>query len=148
MADTVDLSIAESVYLTLLGAQHKPITAAADLVRALKAKRRTAAINPTRSRWHRRMPGSPFARYPKALIATTRLPPRFGLARLAARKSGEIFWTELARHSGALRPARLSSLRPGALTRWACGATGAGSRQTLAAEYSDGPSNTQLRPPV
>jgi hypothetical protein len=38
MADTVDLSIAESVYLTLLDAQHKPITAAADLVRALKSK--------------------------------------------------------------------------------------------------------------
>jgi len=104
MTDIVDLSLAESVYLTLLEPQHKPITAASDLVRALKSKRRTAAINPTKSRWHRRMPGSPFARYPKALIATTRLPPRFGLARLVARKSGEIFWTELARHSGALRP--------------------------------------------
>src|SRR6185437_7801380 len=58
------------------------------------------------------MPGSPFARYPKALIATTRLPPRFGLARLAARKSGEIFWTELARHSGALRPFPQSRICP------------------------------------
>jgi hypothetical protein len=38
MTDTVDLSLAESVYLTLLDAQHKPITAAADLVRALKSK--------------------------------------------------------------------------------------------------------------
>ena len=38
MTDIVDLSLAESVYLTLLDALHKPITAAADLVRALKSK--------------------------------------------------------------------------------------------------------------
>jgi hypothetical protein len=38
MNDTVDLSLAESAYLTLLDAQHKPIAAAADLVRALKSK--------------------------------------------------------------------------------------------------------------
>jgi len=37
MTDIVDVSLAESVYLTLLDAQHKPIAAAADLVRALKA---------------------------------------------------------------------------------------------------------------
>jgi hypothetical protein len=38
MSDTVDLSLSESVYLTLLDARHKPIAAAADLVRALKSK--------------------------------------------------------------------------------------------------------------
>jgi len=96
MTDTVDVSLAESVYLTLLDAQHKPIAAAADLVRALKTKTRTAVINPTRLKWHKRMPGSPFARCPKALIATTRLRLRFGLVRSVARKSGAIFWTELS----------------------------------------------------
>ena len=38
MTDIVDLSLAESVYLTLLDAQHNPSAAAADLVRALKSK--------------------------------------------------------------------------------------------------------------
>jgi hypothetical protein len=42
MNDTVDLSLAESAYLTLLDAQHKPIAAAADLVRALKSKARNS----------------------------------------------------------------------------------------------------------
>ena len=38
MTDIIDLSLAESVYLALLDAQHKPSVAAADLVRALKSK--------------------------------------------------------------------------------------------------------------
>lgn len=42
MNDTVDLSVAESSYLTLLDAQHKPIATAADLVRALKSKTRNS----------------------------------------------------------------------------------------------------------
>ena len=46
MTDTVDPSLAESVYLTLLDAQHKPITAAADLVRALKSKTRNSGNQP------------------------------------------------------------------------------------------------------
>jgi hypothetical protein len=60
----------------------------------LEAKPRTAANNFTRLRLYRRMHGSPFAPCPKALILTTKLPPRFGLARSVALKSGEIFWIE------------------------------------------------------
>jgi hypothetical protein len=42
MTDTVELSLAESVYLTLLDAHQKPIAASADLVRALKSKTRNS----------------------------------------------------------------------------------------------------------
>lgn len=42
MHDAVDLSLAESTYLTLLDARHKPRVAAADLVRALKGKTRNS----------------------------------------------------------------------------------------------------------
>ncbi|MEO6783467.1 MAG: hypothetical protein ABI407_18460 [Bradyrhizobium sp.] len=44
MDDAVDLSLAESAYLTLLDAQHKPSLAAADLVRALKTKTKNSGI--------------------------------------------------------------------------------------------------------
>ena len=46
MTDIVDVSLAESVYLTLLDAQHKPIAAAADLVRALKSKTQNSGNQP------------------------------------------------------------------------------------------------------
>ena len=42
MIDTVDLSLAESAYLTLLEARRKPIGTAADLVRTLKNKTRNS----------------------------------------------------------------------------------------------------------
>ena len=46
MTDVVDLSVAESAYLTLLEAQQKPRPAAADLVRALKSKTRNTGTQP------------------------------------------------------------------------------------------------------
>jgi hypothetical protein len=46
MSNTVDLSLAESAYLTLLDAQHKSSIAAADLVRALKNKTRNTGTQP------------------------------------------------------------------------------------------------------
>jgi hypothetical protein len=46
MTDTVDVSLAESVYLTLLDAQNKPSTAAADLVRGLKTKTQNTGTQP------------------------------------------------------------------------------------------------------
>ena len=42
MSNTVDLSLAESAYLTLLDAQRKPIGTASYLVRALKGRTRNS----------------------------------------------------------------------------------------------------------
>ncbi len=46
MTDVVDLSTAESAYLTLLSAQDKPRAVAADLIRALKGKTQKSGNQP------------------------------------------------------------------------------------------------------
>jgi hypothetical protein len=42
MADAVDLSLAESTYLTLLDAQREPAATAAEMVRALRSRTRNS----------------------------------------------------------------------------------------------------------